>query len=149
MNKTVNFLIWFLLFIWLLINFAPLFSDKFQWLKIIDFISGRAYSLVCHRVDYKLICCDDGCTLLCARCTGIYSGAFFASTLSLFTSRIISPKSYLYYLSIFAIVIDIIFYNLGVYDYNIPIAFSTGIFFGSLSFLYIRNGVEKLIQEFR
>jgi hypothetical protein len=47
------------------------------------------------------------------------------------------------------ILADVVLYNSGIYNYNKIISFSTGLFFGSVGFLYIRSGLEKLIDELK
>ena len=42
---------------------------------------------------------------------------------------------------------DVISYNIGIYNYNKTVAAITGVLFGSGTFLYIRSGLEKLLEE--
>jgi hypothetical protein len=43
------------------------------------------------------------------------------------------------------ILADILFYNAGIYQYSKYIAFGTGIFSGSLTFIYILNEFENYL----
>ena len=43
--------------------------------------------------------------------------------------------------------IDVILYSSGLYDYNKNISFITGLFFGSIGIAYIYNGLKILLER--
>ncbi|MDP2365676.1 MAG: DUF2085 domain-containing protein, partial [Ignavibacteria bacterium] len=103
------------------------------------------YSNVCHQNDHKSFTCNDISFLVCARCTGIYFGAFISSLTILFVNFNLSFKTkYLYIFSV-PMLLDVIFYSSGIYQYNKYFASLTGILFGSGIFLYILSAIEYLL----
>lgn len=81
--------------------------------------------------------------LVCARCTGIYAGAL---TAGLFTLLLIVPSisRKVFMLSLIPLVIDVFFTFTGVYDYSQGLAFATGLFFGSVVYLFLLSELENL-----
>lgn len=86
-------------------------------------------------------------SLVCSRCAGIYAGVLLASFLLLFIKVKENSEIKLLLLSSIPLILDVVFYNLGLYNYSKTIAFSTGIFFGSAGFYYFYIGLEKLFVE--
>ena len=101
------------------------------------------YSFLCHQVDYKTIRVNDIHFLVCARCTGIYFGTLMTSLIFIFyyTNSDISSK-FLFFAAA-PMILDIIFYSTGIYDYSAAISFSTGIIFGSTAIVYILIVLQK------
>jgi uncharacterized membrane protein len=119
----------------------------FEKLIYLNLVADKAYSLVCHQDSEKLITGGIYSSKVCARCTGIYSGAVLTIVILFFLK--ISKKINIKYLLISSIpiLLDIIFYNIGIYSYSKSIAFTTGILFGSAGFFYIASGIDKFIHE--
>ena len=69
-----------------------------------------------------------------ARCTGIYIGALIMSFITTFIRKIETPDIRLGGSTVLLMFLDIICYNIGIYNYNVWIASSTGLFFGFSSF---------------
>jgi uncharacterized membrane protein len=104
---------------------------------------------ICHQIGYKSFIINNLQFLVCARCTGIYSGAFTASTISLILENIF-PKSIKYLaLASLPLLLDVIFTTLEIYPYYKVLSFSTGIVFGYAVFYYILTGFEKLFAEIK
>lgn len=103
------------------------------------------YSNVCHQDINKTFTCNDTPFLVCARCTGIYFGAFISSIIILFGNfRLSFRTKYLYLFSI-PILLDVIFYSSGIYHYNKYFASLTGLLFGCSIFLYILSAIEYFL----
>ncbi len=141
-------IIFILILLWCLGFLSPVFFNELNYLTITYPFTKRIYSLVCHQIDSKSFNINGENFLVCARCTGIYTGALFASLISLFYSfKIIKSLKLLLY-SIILLALDVFFTTAGIYHYSKLLAFMTGIFFGSVSFLYILNVIEiNLLKE--
>lgn len=107
------------------------------------------YSIVCHQQEARCIDFYGSHLLICARCTGIYTGALLSVLLFIFIKKIpvITLKTALY--SVALIAVDVISYNAGLYNYSKTIAFITGLFPGSVLILYILNSFEKLFEDLK
>lgn len=108
---------------------------------------SKFYSGVCHQQEIKFLEVFGIESMVCSRCAGIYAGVFFASFLLLFIK--VNEKSGIIFLLLSSIplILDVVFYHLGLYNYSKTTAFSTGIFFGSAGFYYFYIGLEKLFSE--
>ena len=107
----------------------------------------KFYSGVCHQQETKLLELFGFNSMVCSRCAGIYIGVLISSFILLFikVNENIDIKFLL--LSAVPIILDVISYNLGLYNYSKPIAFSTGLFLGSAGFYYFYIGLEKLFPD--
>ena len=104
------------------------------------------YSIVCHTEPEKLIRFSTYSTMTCARCTGIYFGSLVMSLLSVLGFKNeISIK--LLFISSIPIFIDIILYSLNIYQYSHIAALFTGLFLGSIGFLYIQNTIIDFLTK--
>ena len=103
------------------------------------------YSIVCHQDINKTFTCNGTPFLVCARCTGIYFGAFFISVIILLGNFSFGFKTkYLYTLSV-PMLLDVILYSSGIYNYDKYIASFTGFLFGCSIFLYILSAIEYFL----
>jgi uncharacterized membrane protein len=119
-----------------------IFPSLFPVLPILE----HNYSIVCHGEPEKLIRISGYTSYTCARCTGIYLGALIISFISIFGLNLkISLK--LLILSSLPIFLDIILYSIGVYSYKHPVSLATGLFLGSIGFLYIQNCILELLTK--
>ncbi len=131
--------------IWFIAIISPCIDSYFAHinyplLKII-------YSRVCHQAPGKSFICADTHFLVCARCTGIYCSVLITSFLILFINKnFVFKTSYLIILSV-PMLLDVILYSIGVYEYNKLVAFITGILFGSAVFIYILSGIENSFYQ--
>lgn len=140
--------IFFLLSImWLLGIFIEWAIPYIEELVYVNLLADRAYSLVCHQDPEKLLSSGVYSSKVCARCTGIYSGAVLSITLLFFIKLAKSINIKYLLLASLPIMLDILFYNLNIYVYSKLIAFGSGILFGSAGFFYIASGIDKFIYE--
>jgi len=125
------------------LSFPIIFSSS-EFIILTPLIK-KAYSNVCHQESYKVIAIGGHQFLVCSRCLGIYTGALIFSFISIFIR--ITPKQIikLIILSFVMIFADILFYKTGLYGYSKYIAFGTGLFSGSVTFIYILNEFENYL----
>ncbi len=135
----------FLIGIWIAGIFYGFFADSFPSLLPFFPLVKKSYSLVCHQNPVKTFEFFDFHLLLCARCTGIYLGAFFSSMLFLFLKRI-SIKNRILIFAALPMFFDIAAYNLNFYSYSKIFAFLTGVLLGSVGFLYISGALIELFD---
>ncbi len=108
------------------------------------YLAGKTLAgKLCHQNPMKTPEIFGDKILLCSRCSGIYSGAFLTgSVLLLFgiiTRKRLSNPFRIPAFLILPAAADVMFYNAGVYDYNLIIAWVTGFLSGSGVILYIWN----------
>ena len=107
----------------------------------------KIYSIVCHQQHDKLLHFWFGDTMVCARCTGIYTGLLLSAFIFVFYPvKNIPDIKYLFLFS-FPMLADVIFYSIGVYHYSKTAAFTTGLLFGSAGFLYLYRGIKLLVVQ--
>jgi len=111
--------------------------------SFLSFLLSRFYSNVCHQETTKCISIGSTSMLVCARCAGIYSGAFISGLFSLMMfTRNISRKVLI--LSIIPLGLDVFFTMIHLYSYSQAVAFSTGLVFGSIVYLVIISELDNL-----
>ena len=103
----------------------------------------KIFHIVCHQLDEKTFTINGAKLLVCARCTGIYLGGLASSITSVFYIRRFSLRIKLLYISMLPMLIDVAATSFKIYNYSKPLAFSTGIFFGSVVFIYILSAIEN------
>ena len=109
----------------------------------------RTYGIVCHQVDAKTFDFLGHKLFVCSRCTGIYLGALFTSLVSIIFFRKLKLGLKLLYICILPIIFDVVMSSFDVYIYSKLVAFLTGLFFGSVVFLYILESVENYFTKDR
>jgi len=80
--------------------------------------------------------------LVCARCAGIYFGALFTLLFMLFRSTP-ALKLKIFLFAAIPLFADVLFTNIYFYNYYQPIAFSTGLIFGSTVCLFLLSELEN------
>ena len=125
------------------LSFPIIFSSS-EFIILTPFIK-KAYSNVCHQESYKVIAIGGHQFLVCARCLGIYTGVLIFSFISIYIRIIPKHIIKLIIISFVMIFADILFYNAGLYGYSKYIAFGTGLFSGSVTFIYILNEFENYL----
>jgi len=130
-----------MLIIWIIGFLQPIIW--FNSNQLINFSIERIYSRVCHQQDNKCISLAGTKMLICARCAGIYFGALVSLFFMFFRS---TPKLKLgiFVLSAIPLLLDVFVTNLKLYEYSKPIAFSTGLIFGSVVCLFLLSEIENL-----
>jgi uncharacterized membrane protein len=113
---------------------------------LLSYLINKIYSTVCHQENFKCISYEGHRMFVCARCTGIYFGAFIAAIVEL---RFIFPELplKLLFLSSTPLLLDVIFSTTGVYEYSQIFAFITGIIFGFVLYLFIIKELENFIAN--
>ena len=112
-------------------------------------IFKRVYGTVCHQLDIKTFNFMGHNLFVCARCTGIYLGALLTSFLSIIFFPKLKLGLKLLYAAILPVIFDVVMSSFNFYRYSKYIAFSTGLFFGSVVFLYILETVENYFSSNR
>ena len=147
MKTAVHILFIILLAVWFTGIFIEWLLPIFPVLTYLHPILNLTYSNVCHQQPEKIIVFASGSALVCARCTGIYLGSF-AATLVLIIIGISKRISNIYFIIASSlIVLDIVFYSIGLYEYSKLIAFTTGLFFGSIVFYYFYYGINEFFSN--
>ena len=138
---SVRIILFVMLLIWMAGIVFPVLTNSSRLMIFTPFIK-KLYTNVCHQESYKCISINGRQFLVCSRCFGLYFGALVASFLSLFIR--LDPKGLFKYflLSLIILFADIFSYNIGLYSYSKYIASVTGIFSGSILFIYILNQIE-------
>ncbi|MBL1212164.1 MAG: DUF2085 domain-containing protein [Ignavibacteriae bacterium] len=148
MKTAIHLLITVLLAFWLIGIFIEQLIPGFPFLIYLHPFLDLTYSNVCHQQPEKIIeFTGGGSTLTCARCTGIYFGTFAAALLLMFIKlkKIISNLYFI--IASLLIVLDVVFYSIGLYQYSKVIAFITGLFFGSIVFYYFYYGINEYFSH--
>jgi len=145
--RIIKPIFYFLSIIWLFGIFIEWAVPFFENLIYINLIADHTYSLVCHQEPGKLITSGLYSSKVCARCTGIYSGAVLSNTILFFIKLTNSINIKYLLLASLPMLLDILFYNLNIYSYSKLIAFGSGILFGSAGFFYIASGMNNFIYE--
>jgi uncharacterized membrane protein len=130
--------------VWYLGLSFPIIFPSTQFI-ILTPLLRHVYSNVCHQESYKVIGICGHQFLVCARCLGIYTGVLLFSFISIFKKIIPRHINMLIIVSVVMILADILFYSTGLYGYSKYIAFGTGIFSGSVTFIYILNEFENYL----
>lgn len=125
--------------------FLPYFN---KLIYLLPFLKNN-YSLVCHQDHHKVITDGVYSMLVCARCAGIYSGAFLASLTNIFLGKPIGIQRKILFIAAIPMLFDVIGTTAGLYIYSKTGAFLTGFLFGVVSFLYFYNALLELITEMR
>jgi uncharacterized membrane protein len=85
--------------------------------------------------------------MVCSRCFGIYLGAFIMNIILIIKKNYQRAHLKYLYLGLLLIVLDILFYRIGLYSYNKLIALITGLFFGGIVFILIFESITKSILK--
>ena len=139
-----------LLFAIFLIFYLLIFSEF--WIRYIPQIAyalpflHQGYSTICHQQQEKLLSLGGSAmTLLCSRCTGIYTGGIFASVLLFWVNIKKTPHIRWLFVASIPMVIDVVLSSVGLYEYSKTGAFLTGFLLGSVGFFYFYKPLENLI----
>ncbi len=142
-RKLLRIILFILAFIW----FFGIISYCFDFSSLTAFypFQKQIYSTVCHQNINKSFTCNGIPFLVCARCTGIYSGVLIAALIILFLTKPIKIKTNLLLLFSLPMLTDVILVNIGAYNYSRFLSAFTGLLFGSAVFLYILASIENLL----
>lgn len=129
--------------LWILGIFLPVLVDNKSIEQSIFPFINHSYSLVCHQEVEKSFFISGKKLLVCSRCTGIYSGAFLASIYLFFTLIKFQLNKFLLGIAPLPLLADVLFITSGLYEQNKTISSATGLFLGSVLFIYISDVLEK------
>jgi len=137
------------LFVWCAGFLLPALTPAFEGKSIVSLISEYSYSLVCHQSHSAQILIGDSHLLVCARCAGIYFGAFIAVlSLLLYPIKInLSTKPFI--LFSVPMIFDALAVRISLYPYSKVFALLTGILFGIVVIIYIIEAIEKSIHPLK
>ena len=142
-KKNVRFLFFIVVLFWC-IGFASQSLFPGSGFAIVTYpVLKRFYGTVCHQVDVKTFSFMGHKLFVCARCTGIYMGALLTSFSALFFFPRLKLGIKLLYAAILPVIIDVVMSTLDIYRYSKYLAFFTGLFFGSVVFIYILDAIEN------
>jgi uncharacterized membrane protein len=145
-KKVIRFIIFLSLLLWCLgFTYASLFP-KSQMIILYPLFK-QFYSSVCHQIDYKTIQLNGINFLVCARCSGIYFGGLVASILFLFSSKSHSIEINYLFIAAFPMLIDVILYSTGVYQYSKLIALGSGLLFGFVAISILLIIIENYLLK--
>lgn len=139
----LRFVIFSLLLVWCLGIISNVIISNQAVSAITYPILKKFYGTVCHQIEAKTFSISGHNFFVCARCTGIYFGALIISIISLFYYPKINLSRKLIYLALFPMALDVFFAWINLYRYIKFLAFGTGIFFGSIVFIYILAALEN------
>ncbi len=138
----------FILFWFIGIFFLPLFQFLEKTVFIFPFLKDL-YGNVCHQEIAKTLEVNNYPLLVCARCSGIYFGAFIFSIIFLVIAEKFYQHKLLLPTIIVIVIIDVSLSTLGLINYSKISAFTTGFLLGSVSFIYFYNALIELISKKR
>jgi len=138
----------FILFWFIGIFFLPLFQFLEKTVFIFPFLKDL-YGNVCHQEIAKTLHINGYALLVCARCTGIYLGAFIFSIISLAVTKKFYQNKILLPAVVTIVIIDVLLSTFGFVVYSKISAFATGFLLGSVSFIYFYNALIELISKKR
>jgi uncharacterized membrane protein len=136
--KTIFFrvLIFFTILIWCAGFSSSVIFHSSNEAIVFSPILKKIYSSVCHQIDERTISVLGIKLYVCARCAGIYIGFLIFSFISIFLKSF-KIKGKIFTSALSAMIADVIMHTTGIAAYSKYFAFATGLFFGSVCFLYI------------
>lgn len=125
----------------------PVIFNNSEYAIIFHPLLEKIYSSFCHQSNEKTFVIFGSSMLVCARCAGIYFGAFISAFLIIFIQiKFINNIKFLYAACI-PMIFDIIFYSIGIYNYSKTFAFITGLIFGSIIIIFIYDALNKILLK--
>ncbi|MDP3148549.1 MAG: DUF2085 domain-containing protein [Ignavibacteria bacterium] len=143
-NKLIVGLLLFVSAVWIagfsLLPFLPKdnsFQAFYPFLKV-------SYARVCHQKPDECFRINDSYFLVCARCTGIYIGAFFGFLFSLFSFTKYFRAIYKYFV-VFSIIMfgDVLINNFLLSSYNKTSALFTGYLFSFFAVNFVIFEIKR------
>lgn len=129
--------------IWIIGFLQPILLPQTN--PLVNFLSHRIYSLICHQEELKCINLGNESILVCARCTGIYFGILISALLMLFRNTpLFGIKEML--IASAPLLLDVLLSTFEIYTYSKGVAFGTGLIFGSMICLFLLSELENLFS---
>ena len=125
--------------LWCVGFLLPVLLPEIAGNNLISQFLKLCYSRVCHQSNEATFYINGSYLLVCARCSGIYLGAFLVIIPLLFMKPEwkLSLKPFVLFTT--PLIIDAFAVRLSIYTYSKINAFITGLFFGSIVIIYIFN----------
>lgn len=148
-TKIINLVLFIFITLWLLLIYFDFITIFFPILSIFKPFINHMFSLVCHQDKTKLFTCCSHSTFVCFRCLGLYWGAYGASFLLFFISRLfLRINKFYFFIALLLVFLDVVFVNLNFYNYNFYLAFLNGFLLGFISFLYLYKAIfDELTKD--
>jgi uncharacterized membrane protein len=146
-NNLVRITLFVLLIFWCAGFISPLMLHENYFNTLPIRLLNHNYSLVCHQSIEKTLSFNDNNFLVCARCTGIYSGALAASLIFILFPVAFFRNLIPLFIASLVLLLDVVFINIGIYSYSKETAFLTGILFGAIVYIYILEVLELFIYS--
>lgn len=143
----IKLLITILISFWVLGIFIEFVIPYMSGLSYIYPFAHELYSTVCHQQQHKLLSFGGNNTLVCSRCSGIYIGGLFSSLILLAVPSLKVKDGRLIILAALPMLVDVLLYSLGFYNYSKTIALITGLLFGFVGIVYIYYGLQILVEK--
>jgi uncharacterized membrane protein len=143
----IKLLLFFMLLVWCIGFFSPAFKSdlSFASYPLLNLI----YSKFCHQEPSKSFYINGSKLMVCARCTGIYLGALFTLFVLLFINlklKAVTEVKLLLFSSL-PMILDVLLYNIGVYNYSKIVALITGLILGTAAAICINNFIDNSIEK--
>jgi uncharacterized membrane protein len=147
LSIVTRLLIFTIIFLWTLAFLIELLIPYFEELSYFYPFAKSLFATVCHQQPEKLLTFNHTHSLVCSRCAGIYFGGLLSSFVLIFVRITNIKNGQIIILAAIPMVIDVILYSIGLYNYSKTIALITGILFGSVGIIYIYNGFQILLER--
>lgn len=145
-NRKIRLLLFTSIALWCTGFLLPVFNLHSSVGLIFTNYLKYIYSLVCNQSPNATFAVHNHSLLVCARCSGLYSGALIAAVLFLLTKTRFNLTLKPLILFSLPLIIDAISVRIGIYDYSKSIAFVTGLLCGSIIFVYILDVLENSLN---
>ncbi len=143
----IKIILFSLIALWLAGIFIEFIIPYFNTLSYVYPFVNRLYSTVCHQQINKLLEFNGHHSLVCSRCSGIYIGGFFSSFILLFIPTLKIRNGKLILLAALPMLVDVVLYSSGFYEYSKTVALITGVLFGFVGIVYIYYGLQIILEN--
>ena len=147
MKPSIKIFLFLLLFIWTtgILSASILSASNLHYIPLVK----KIFAPVCHQQLYKTIIIEGNALMVCARCSGIYFGGLVSSFILFFLMKDFLPSIKVLFIAALPMLLDVILYSSGFYEYNKIISFLTGFLFGSAALFYIYVGLIDFFVELK
>jgi len=147
--KYIRILFSILLLVWCAGFLFPALTPTFEGKSFLSQLAAYNYSLVCHQSESANIIFGDSHLLVCARCAGIYAGAFITVIILLFGQLKIKLELKPFIIFSAPLFTDAIAVRIGLYPYSKMIALVTGLLCGAVIIVYILETIENSFHHLK
>ena len=133
-----------LLLIWLAAVYSQFLEPLSKSFSLLSILLMKMFSSVCHQDHDKSVLLGKH-IYVCARCAGIYTGCFLSAFTLLFSVKFKFNRLNMLTVASALLFADVLLVNIGLYKYSHITAFITGLFFGSIIYLYLIRSIEDFV----